>query len=201
MDANCNFVYVDIGAQGRISDGGVYSNCSLAKSLETGAIEFPPAKQLRIDCGIPVPFFIVADDAFPLKPFIMKPYSRRCLTPEERIANYRISRARRTVENAFGILANVFRLLHTPILLQPDRATIIIQAMCVLHNFLRQNVNCGGARNTEDLPSSGDSAELTPLRPNRHNYSQLSKEIRDELKMYFNTNGAVDWQGRCADNF
>lgn len=51
-----------------------------------------------------MPFMIVVDDAFPLNKHIMKPYSQVGLTPESRIFNYRLSRARRIVENAFGIL-------------------------------------------------------------------------------------------------
>ena len=43
----------------------------------------------------------------------MKPFSRRNMTNEERIFNYRLSQVRRTVENAFGILANRFAALLT----------------------------------------------------------------------------------------
>ena len=64
-----------------------------------------------------MPFVIVADDAFPLKQYIQKPYSQVGLTRQKRIYNYRLSRARRIVENAFGILANrfwVFMLASSP---------------------------------------------------------------------------------------
>ena len=58
-------------------------------------------------------FVIVAYDAFPPKDYILKPYNRNELTLEKRIFNYRLSRARRVVENVFGILANRFRV-HDP---------------------------------------------------------------------------------------
>ena len=66
-----------------------------------------------------MPYFIIGDDAFPLRTWLMKPFSRRNLENDQRIFNYRLSRARRIVENAFGILANIFQCLRTTMRQQP----------------------------------------------------------------------------------
>ena len=50
-----------------------------------------------------MPNTIVADDAFPLKDYLLKPYSQTGLIIQNRVFNYRLSRARRIFENAFGI--------------------------------------------------------------------------------------------------
>ena len=79
---------------------------------------------------------IMADDAFQLKEYIQKPYSQVGLTREKRTFNYRLSCTRRIVENAFGILANRFRVFMTPIGLAPEKVETIVLACCSLHNFL-----------------------------------------------------------------
>uniref|UniRef100_A0A8C5E829 DDE Tnp4 domain-containing protein n=1 Tax=Gouania willdenowi TaxID=441366 RepID=A0A8C5E829_GOUWI len=83
-----------------------------------------------------VPFAMVADAAFPLKPYLMKPYPRHNLTKKKRIFNYRLSRARMIVENAFGILASQWRILQRRINLHPENVDTLVMAACILHNFL-----------------------------------------------------------------
>lgn len=82
---------------------------------------------------------ILADAAFPLQQHILKPYPFKHMTKEERIFNYRLSRGRRVVENAFGILANRFRIFLTPINMSRDKVVLITTACCILHNFIKIN--------------------------------------------------------------
>ena len=133
VDANYKFIYVDIGSYGRIADGGVFNNSSLAQALAQNALAIPPTEVIP-PIG-EVPYVIVADDAFALKPYLMKPFAQRQLTREQRIFNYRLSRARRVVENAFGIMSQRFRIFNHPIPLLPDRVEIVTMTACCLHNF------------------------------------------------------------------
>ena len=66
----------------------------------------------------------------------MRPFARNALVNERCIFNYRFSRARKVAENAFGILANCWRLYHHHIYLNPDNVTTVVKATVVLHNIL-----------------------------------------------------------------
>ena len=80
--------------------------------------------------------FSWGDEAFPLHCDLMQPFARNALTNERCIFNYRLSRARKVVEIAFGILANRWRIFHRCINLNPDNVTTVVKATVLLHNIL-----------------------------------------------------------------
>ncbi|KAF8778418.1 Protein ALP1-like like protein [Argiope bruennichi] len=135
VDANLKFLFVDVGTNGRISDG---EKCKLKSALDKNALNIPVANTLPLT-NTKVPYVIVAGDAFPLSFNIMIPYPGRDLNEKERIFNYRLSRARRVSENAFGILAARFQIFKQRILTTPMNATKIVLSCCALHNFLISN--------------------------------------------------------------
>ncbi|KAK3746102.1 hypothetical protein QZH41_015519, partial [Actinostola sp. cb2023] len=137
---NYECIYADVGTNGRVSDGGVWNKCSLLKKLEIGGMGVPEDKPLPFGKD-PMPHVLVGDDAFALRPFIMKPYPQRNLMVENRIYNYRHSRARRLSENLFGIVANRWRVFLTVMALSPSYVEDIIMAALTLHNLLRSTTN------------------------------------------------------------
>ena len=104
VDADYKLCYVDLGCNGRVSEGGVFKNSSLSNPLSLKTSNIPLSENESL------PYVVVAGDAFPLKTYMMKPYAFKNLCTEKRVFNYHLSFARRVVENAFGILANRFRI-------------------------------------------------------------------------------------------
>ena len=140
VDANYKFVIVDIGAYGRQSDGSVFANSLFGRMLKAQQLPIPPPEALGGSASPDLPYLFVGDEAFPLLQNLMRPYPSGNLTREKIIFNYRLSRARRTVENAFGILASRFRCFHRPLMLTTKHVAAVVKAAVVIHNFLRREV-------------------------------------------------------------
>ena len=97
---------VDVGACGSSNDSGVLNHTTFLSDSGTGTL-MPPSRQLPNDTEETcVPYVLLGDEAFPLRCDLMRPFARNGLTNERHIFNDRLSRARRLVEIAFGILAN-----------------------------------------------------------------------------------------------
>ncbi|XP_024873223.1 uncharacterized protein LOC112455499 [Temnothorax curvispinosus] len=196
VDANYLFLYVNVGVNGRVSDGGVFRDSNLSRLLESPAnpLNIPSNKPLP-GMTEPMPYVILADVAFPLRNNILKPYPFRNMTHSERIFNYRLSMGRRVVENAFGILANRFRVLQTVIYLPVETVQSVTLACCALHNFIGKAA-FNGITNVKDINFDSSiynnqlqSLHVTNVRPNRN-----SLHVRSTFKQYFNTVGSVSWQ-------
>ncbi len=146
------------------------------------------------------------DDAFALRPHMMKPYGSRNLNDDERIFNYRLSRARRVVENAFGILANRFQVLMSTMCHTPVTVRLITTTCCLLHNLMRtryprmQNALVDREdRHGNVVPGAWRRGRhMMDCRvvqgPNRDN--REGKKLRNLLRHWVNSVGSVEWQNR-----
>lgn len=195
VNANYEFIMADAGTNGKVSDGGVLFNTDFWEHLEKNNFNIPPPSELP-NTSETFPYVFVADDAFQLGEHFMKPYSRVVFTKDIQIFNYRLSRARRIVENAFGILVNRFAVLQNKIILSPEKATLITLTCCYLHNFLiKKKTNYIRNLSDDEIQKLGDEHNLIPLqRGKSKNASRSAKDIRDRFKNYFNSIGRVSWQ-------
>jgi len=140
----------------------------------------------------------VADDAFALKPYQMKPYSHKQLIHDKQVYNYRLSRARRVVEQAFGIMSQRFRVLGRPIPLTPAKVELVVMTICCLHNFLLRNTIVANNYITQDQTVTDNNtttglASMSKQGSNR--YAADAGIIRDKFCQFFNSaEGSVSWQ-------
>lgn len=135
---------------------------------------------------------------------MIKPFRQSDLTTQDRKEyNYRVSRARRIVENAFGILASRFRIFHTEINIEPKRIESVVMACCALHNYLIKSVpnsyspqECFDRENLEDGTiaqgyTSMDSNMERLDRRNPGNTFNAAKKVREDFMNYFVNEGRI----------
>lgn len=138
MPLSYRFVLVDIGEAGHHSDGGTLSNLSFGQALDNDLLSIPqpsllpsPTEYHRATSSIcycrghGIPFEVLHDASLPrtifirCSKFITNSLSMFYHVEDQAIFNYRLSRARRIIENTFGILASRWRIFRHPIIAEP----------------------------------------------------------------------------------
>uniref|UniRef100_A0A3B3SIP3 Zgc:194221 n=1 Tax=Paramormyrops kingsleyae TaxID=1676925 RepID=A0A3B3SIP3_9TELE len=189
VDAQCCFRVVDVGSYGRTSDGGSLSNSTFGQALRDGTLGLPEDALLPGAEHLgPQPHVFVADEAFPLRRDLMRPYPGANLCSRHRVFNYRL-----IVENAFGILAAQWRIYRRVIGISPANVDICVKATCVLHNFLRRTASTRVM--PMESPGDGEAKGLQEVtRVGSNNSSQEAIRVRETFALYFSAEGAVPWQ-------
>lgn len=199
---------VDVGMNGRINDGAVIEMTEFFKRLKRNELNLP--KSHETVAGLK--FAFLGDSAFSLRPDVLKPFPRKDISYDRLIFNYRLSRARRVVENAFGILAARFRVFHTTVNTSTAKVEDVVLGSVVLHNFLRRNgsyiTNTSvdeedttngtviGGEWRGDLPPTKTYANLQQLSARK--LTEEGKKSREDYLEYFCGTGAVEWQDKMV---
>lgn len=176
---------IDVGINGKISDGGTFFYSKFGEVMEQKGLKLPEPSALPKTNDL-YPYIFVGDEAFALHVNLIKPYAQKGLTPAKQLFNYRLSAARVTVENAFGILATRFGVFQKAISLEPSKATLITMACCYLHNFLaKENHQAyfSGQEEINDAPFVGLQSTLG------RNSASNAKKVRDQFCYYYNNEG------------
>uniref|UniRef100_A0A6P7FIA4 Uncharacterized protein LOC114328317 n=1 Tax=Diabrotica virgifera virgifera TaxID=50390 RepID=A0A6P7FIA4_DIAVI len=127
---------VNIGGFGSNHDSAIFKASDLGCALLNGNLDLPPPNTLT-ETDLLINHYILADSALALHQNIIRPYTGNNLGEKKNIFNYRVSRGRRTIENAFGILSQRSKILRRTIQVELEVSELIVQARVVLHNFLQ----------------------------------------------------------------
>ena len=127
---------VEVGENGVSDIGEVLEKSALGRGLEDGGLHLPSPP----DDGLQ--YVLLGDGSFPLKNRLMRPYPERGMTGANRhkrqVYNCRLSRARRAVKVALGVLVTKWRIFQQVINADSQTIDAIVKGTTVLHNFLRR---------------------------------------------------------------
>ena len=132
----------------------------------------------------PLPCFLVRDEIFPLKTWLMQPYLGK-LGQQGIVFNYHLLRARRIIENCFGILAARWRIF-SPLEASVINAERYRLACIALHNNLRQTNNPSYCPNSfvECEDSTGDEKEGEWRKINTERNGALANLLNVRVSCY-----------------
>lgn len=136
-DYRYRFICIDVGAQGRQSDGGVFSSSPMGRRFAENQMNVPEPAEIS-PSGEVLPFTLLGDEAFGLKTWMTTPYPGKAtgqLEHYKEVFNYRQSRARRVIENTFGIMVSRWRILKNAFEVATEHVDDIVKAIICLHNY------------------------------------------------------------------
>lgn len=132
---------------------------------------------------------------------------------------FRLSSARRYIENTFGILAARWRIYRRPINAQEKTVNLIVKATLCLHNWLQKKSNESRGKNqycppglTDYVGEDGEihegrwrTEDMDGLRRlgqlGSNNHSGVAKDVRDRFGEFFMNSGAVPWQWKTLPDY
>ena len=176
---DCNYLFRDVvvGWPGSVHDARVFSNSAIYKQGNEGKL-FPTglSKEINGEEIFPV---ILADPAYPLLPWLMKGFPMKgVLTRKQRVFNYRLSRARMTVENTFGKWKGRFIRFIKRVDMEVKNLVIIVLASCILHNICE-------VQNNNFLPQWEENFNEELPVPNDDLVEEDGEDIREVLAEFF----------------
>ena len=181
VDHNYLFTDVMVGWPGSVHDARVLANSNLYyKAINKKKLNSNHIKILGKD----IYPYLLGDSAYPLNTWLMKPFPHNSvLSDSQKSYNYRLSRARIVVENAFGRLKARWRRLLKQNDMNVAYVPQVVMACCILHNICEIH----GDTFVESWLSTVEQGLDEPTSSATQAATWEAKDIRDTLLEYFNT--------------
>lgn len=167
------FLDAEVGFSGRTHDAFMFVNTNICALMDAGV--YVPGNPTVDFNGVRVPALIIADSAFPLRRWLMKPYNVH-RTPAQRHFDYNLCRARCVVERAFGRLKARWRRLSVRLDVFFENVNAVVCTCVALHNIC-ENKGHTVLQEIEDQPTF-----LLPEQEGQLNPRQMCARHRDEGK-------------------
>lgn len=190
----------------RINILGIFNKSTMGKAIKNGHFNMPPPQCIP-QTDLLAPFVIVGDQAFPLLVNLMRPFpeNQSIGNSLKEEFNYRLSRARRVSENAFGISTSLFTIFTKPFDIRCDATrNDLIFSTCLLHNLIRdENEEFFLSHQTNNVQHTQQSQN------NANNFDELENsntlqlntaiQTRNTFVQYFSTIGVLSWRKLCFE--
>ena len=132
VDSKYQFIWESCGFPGNSHDAIIFQSTDLWSKIKENEILLQIGKDVG---GVLVPLLILGESAFPLQPWLMKPFTNGALTTKQSYLNYRLSRGRMITERAYGQLKGRWRVLFRQSESSQEKRAKTTLVCMVLHNI------------------------------------------------------------------
>ncbi|XP_059148001.1 putative nuclease HARBI1 isoform X2 [Physella acuta] len=191
VDSKYKFLSVEAVTNEHQNEGSFFLESALYKHLEEGTFPFPGPRPLP-GTATKHPYVVVGDQRYPLKEYLMRPYTSGSekISPTIEAFNIRHNQAKEAADRAFGILVAKWKCLKTGLQMDQQHVDTLVTTACLLHNII---IDKEGVMDANMLPNSvsvtkSSRSSVTRSQCRLKNYNRASQEahkIRDIFKTYF----------------
>ncbi|GFX42369.1 DDE Tnp4 domain-containing protein [Trichonephila clavipes] len=177
-DANTCFTMIEVGAYGKDNDSSIFTQSEMGKAYNAQQLNIPRGEFSLPGSTHSTEMYIVGNEAFPLQKNLMRPFPRRNFDRSRRNFNFRLSRARKSVECTFGILTKKSEILQSCIKTDIQQTDSSLKCICALHNFVRKQQSQRDAILEQELfPWEGETSQSLPFTSRRRGTNEAMHEL------------------------